>query len=281
MIDAEYIKLAGDPFADYLAHPGIGSHLAMTMLESPRLFRDRQTGLVPFEDRPCLELGRIVHMAVLEPARYAAQVKGTGPINEKTGRPYGRDTAAWREWEQANPGVIVPEPWLPLAIERMPAEVRAALRGTVREGSIYAQHEGIDVKCRADAYAPGVFRDLKTIGDTRGGLDRAIDRAMQSHHYWFQAGWYATVHQLAFSGVAPEFEFIFMETEPPYRWRIVPMEPDAMAYALDKAEQVMAEIARRTDEDDWTDDAPVRRPWLMPEWMLADPTITADGGISL
>lgn len=265
-----------DSFPEYLAHPGIGSHLAALMLDSPRLFRDTQTGMAPNPDRPCFQIGRMVHMAVLEPVRYAGSVRSRGPINEKTGKAYGRDTIAWASWQELNPDVIVPEPWLPLAIERMPAEVRESLRGTQREASIYAKHSsGLAVKARADAIAPGVIRDLKTITDISDA-----GRQMANLNYWFQAGWYSTVHQLAFGGMPPEFEFIFMETGAPHRWRIVPMDPDALDYAVDRAQQVMDQIANRTAADDWRDDAPIRQPWSMPEWMLSEPTIT-DEGISL
>lgn len=265
--------LTQDAFPEYLANPGIGSHLAAEMLDSPRLFRDRQTGMAPIPDRPCFQIGRMVHMAVLEPERYAATTKSRGPINAKTGKAYGRDTSAWAEWQAENPDVLVPEPWLPLAIERMPAEVRDALRCTRREVSIYAKHSsGITVKARADALAPGVIRDLKTIADIN-----EADRQMAKLNYWFQAGWYAAVHQLALGGMPPEFEFIFMETSAPHRWRILPMDPDALDYAVDKAHQVMDQIGNRTAADDWNDDVPIRRPWSMPEWMLSEPTITAEG----
>ena len=261
-----------DTFADYLANPGVGAHLAALMIESARLFRDRQTGMAPNPDRPCFQIGRLVHMAVLEPLRYAATVRSRGPINEKTGKAFGRDTKAWMDWQADNPDVIVPEPWLPLAIERMPAEVRECLRGTRREVSMYAEANGIAVKGRADALADGLIYDLKTIADI-GDIDRDIAK----HGYWFQAGWYAVVHELACGGIAPAFEFIFMETAAPHRWRIVPMDADAMDYATDKARDVMAQIANRTAADDWIDDAPIRRPWLMPEWLLSEPTITAEG----
>lgn len=262
-----------DTFAEYLAHPGIGSHLAAEMLDSPRKFRDLQTGMAQNPDRPCFQIGRMVHMAVLEPERYAATTRSRGPINPKTGKAYGRDTAAWAEWQAENPDVLVPEPWLPLAIERMPDEVREALRGAQREVSMYAKHRtGIAVKGRADARATGVLRDLKTIADIN-----EADRQMANLDYWFQAGWYSAIDQLISGGVAPDFEFIFMETAAPQRWRIIGMDPDALSYAVDKAMQVMDQIGNRTAADDWDDDAPIRREWSMPEWLLTDPTITAEG----
>ena len=68
----------------------------------PQLFRRKRTGLIPDEDRPAYLVGRAAHTAILE-GRDAFQDSFAvgGPINPKTGQPYGVSTKTWTEWAEA------------------------------------------------------------------------------------------------------------------------------------------------------------------------------------
>ena len=55
--------------------------------------------MIADEDRPAYLVGRAVHTLALEgKEHYAAEYAVGGPINEKTGQPFGSATKAFAEW---------------------------------------------------------------------------------------------------------------------------------------------------------------------------------------
>lgn len=53
------------------------------------------------EDTQSLRFGRAYHAAVLEPESFGARFAVGGPINDKTGRPYGSDSKKFQEWGES------------------------------------------------------------------------------------------------------------------------------------------------------------------------------------
>mgnify|MGYP001570712413 CR=1 FL=1 len=73
---------------DYLQCP-------LTYVENLRWRHERQT--------PAMELGTAFHCRLLEGVEtFAARYFTGGPINERTGKTYGSETAKFKEWEEAN-----------------------------------------------------------------------------------------------------------------------------------------------------------------------------------
>lgn len=255
----------------------IGSTTAKTFLTSPRLFKDRIDGIDIVEDRPHFQIGRAAHLMVLEPDRFAEQVTTKGPINAKTGRPFGRDTIAFAEWQAANPGITVIEPWLYLALERMPGQVCDLIRGGRGEVSVYAPTAlGFDVKARPDYLLPGVIVDLKTIDN----VDQ-IGRSIARFKYWFSLAWYRMVLKEE-TGADHKFRLVFMEKKAPYRWRIVDLTPDYIAWADQQVDDTMGKMGDCYRTDDWSDQGAVEVDEQMPAYLDNDEfTIDEEGGISL
>jgi hypothetical protein len=79
------------------------SHALADFRKCPLLYRKKKDGLIPDEDRPSFALGRAAHVLILEHADQfnCLYVISDGPINDRTGRPFGKDTAAYREWKDA------------------------------------------------------------------------------------------------------------------------------------------------------------------------------------
>lgn len=252
------------PDTDYHAHPYIGSTTARLVLKSPQLFHDAVTGIYKRKDTASLKLGRLAHMAVLEPDRFAQQIVSEGPINPKTGKEYGRDTKAWEEWEAANPDKIVIDPFIPRALDRMPAEVRELFADTgAAELSAFVNQKSLQfgIKCRPDYLAGDTIIDLKTIDD-----EANIGRAISRFGYWFSHAWYRMAMKLE-TGTKYRFRFVFMEKNPPYRWRIRDLEPGFAMYADDMVEKAMAAIAEGTERGKWADTGEVVGIESMPSYM--------------
>lgn len=243
------------PDTEYHAHPYIGSTTAKLALRSPQLFVDAITGVYKRKDSPALKVGRLAHMAVLEPDRFANQVRDVGPINPKTGAAYGRDTKAWQEWEAANPGVIVVEPWIRYGMDRMPDDVADLFReGGHAEQSVFRDCPALGggIKCRPDYRIGKMMVDLKTTLD----VDRC-ERDIARFQYWFSHAWYRQVMRDE-TGETHFFSFVFMEKNTPYRWRIVDMDPDYAMYADDQVRRAMDIIAEGVATGRWLDPAEVR-----------------------
>lgn len=267
-----------EPSEAYHASPHLGSTTAKLALKSMQLMRDRLTGVDACPDAPHFQVGRLAHLMVLEPERFAQLVTAKGPINEKTGRHYGRDTVAFAAWQTANPGVTVVEPWLYLSLERMPHEVCELVNGGESEVSVY-QHLpalGFGVKCRPDHLKGNVIVDVKTIDD----VDNA-ERAINRFQYWFSHAWYRMAMKLE-TGDDFKFRLIFAEKKPPYRWRIIDLAPDFVHYADGRVEEILGKIGDAYRTGNWSDDAPVVREAQMPAYLDSeDFAIDAEGGISL
>jgi hypothetical protein len=246
---------------DYHAHQAIGASTAKMALKSLQLFDDARRGIYVQPDKPHFQIGTLVHMMVLEPEKFARLATIDGPINESTGKMYGRDTVKFQRWLDDRPGVVVVEPWIFQMLERMPPEVKALLKGTVREQSFFAELDGLQVKCRPDALAPGLIIDLKTCLDI-DNLERDIARLK----YWFTAAWYRAVMRAA-TGKRHAHRFIFVEKAAPYRWRIIDLDAGYNMHGDSVVNAVVDSIYRASQAGDFSDNGDVTQMVGMPQWL--------------
>lgn len=264
-----------EPAQAYHANPAIGSNLAKLARKSIRLFRDAQLGLIPKKKSPALTIGNIVHMRVLEPDKYAAVCKTEGPINPKTGKPYGRDTQKFEEWQAENPDVIMVEPYIDMMCERMPESVKTILRHGKPEVTFRTDDDPA-TQARPDWFRGDCVYDLKTIGD----VDQ-WERDIRKWQYWFSAGWYKMVMNLCCEDFK-SWRFIFCEKNPPYRWRIVRMSSEYLDHALNNALEIYSKILTATKTDTWTDPDEGELIAELPlDLSETNFTVDEDGGISL
>ena len=265
------------PDTEYHAAPGISSTTAKLALKSMQLLGDKLRGILPPFDSPAFQVGRLAHMMILEPERFQEQVVTSGPINEKTGKPYGRDTRAFQDWQDANPGKTVVDPWLHLALDRMPGEVSDLLTGGGAEASVFADLAcGLRVKCRPDYWRPGELFDLKTCAD----VDQA-EKNIRTFSYWFSHAWYRmTMKQV----IRKDFtmQFIFVEKSAPHRWRVVSLSPEYVEYADNRCDEMVGKISESVRTDIFDDDAPIHIEAGLPKWFAGDEfSVDENGGISL
>jgi hypothetical protein len=247
--------------ADYHAHQAIGASTAKLALKSLQLFDDARRGVYVQADRPHFQIGTLVHMMVLEPEKFARLVTTLGPINPATGKMYGRDSLKFAAWQAENPGVVVVEQWIFLMLARMPPEVKALLKGTVSESSVFAELGGLQVKCRPDALKPGLIIDLKTCDD----VDK-IERDIAKLKYWFTAAWYRAVMRAA-TGQRHAHKFVFVEKSPPYRWRIVDLDAGYNMHGDSAVNAVVDSIYAASQAGDFSDHGDIDQMVGMPQWM--------------
>ena len=201
----------------------LSSHALGNFRKNPRLFRDKELGLVHEPERAAFITGRAVHCRVLEGAdEFAGRFVIGGPINPKTGKTYGQDTKAYAEWAAA-----IGKPAINHDIANLCEQLAGAVDGHEEARTLLATGRAecvvrtrfCDLPCqgRLDWVHPELgLVDLKTIDD----LD------------WFenQARTFGYAHQLAFyrdllaavSGIKVQVHVIAVEKKPSYRvgvWR--------------------------------------------------------------
>ena len=78
----------------------LSSHLLGDFRKSPRLYHKKMSGEIDPSESTALAVGRAVHVLVLEGrAKFDAEfMVSDGPMNPKTGEPFGKLTKAYREW---------------------------------------------------------------------------------------------------------------------------------------------------------------------------------------
>jgi len=173
------------------AHSYLSSHRLADFRKCPELFHRKQLGLVEDKDTPAYLLGRAAHTLILEGREaFEAEYAVGGPVNPKTGLPFGKATKAFQEWADAQGKPVLADEdaafveQLHLAVHAHPV-APGLLTGGVAEGVCRAEYCGIPCQVRPDYFHPdhGVV-DLKTCDDLT----------------WFEADArrYGYLHQVAF-----------------------------------------------------------------------------------
>ncbi len=202
----------------------LSSHALADFRKCPLLFYKNSLGLIQDADRQAYLLGRATHCRILEGKdEYASRFAVGGPINPKTGKPFGSNTNAFADWAAAQGKPVLTSEQAQL-IENMAVSVAMNEQAIdlivdgVAEGVVRADYCRTPCQIRIDWLNPnrGIV-DLKTCDDLT----------------WFEADArrYGYAHQLAFyQAVLGHFieqlvpcYFIAIEKREPYRagtWRL-------------------------------------------------------------
>jgi hypothetical protein len=182
-----------EPASVYHAKAGeyLSSHLLADFRRCPLLYHRKRCGLIQDEDRPAYLVGRAAHTVILEGLAVFHQTYAVGgPVNPKTGLPYGSSTKAWAEWAEAQGKPVLTAEQYNLVMQmaegvQQNAEAKKLLAEGVAEGVVRTEYCGVPCQIRMDWFNPqqGIV-DLKSCDDLT----------------WFEADArrYGYAHQLAF-----------------------------------------------------------------------------------
>lgn len=233
--------LIQEPAEEYHAQAGafLSSHQLADFRRCPLLYHKKELGLVEGEeDRPAYVIGRAAHVLVLEGREaYEERYAVGGPVNPKTGEPYGRRTKAFREWAESHEKSVLGSGQAAL-IEDMSGsinaheEASALLAEGVAEGVVRAEYRGLPCQARLDWLSPrrGIV-DLKTCDN----LDW-LQTDARLYGYAHQLAFYRAIVAVATGGNLPVY-LIAIEKREPYRCGVWSMGEDVL------------EVARRENED--------------------------------
>ena len=162
------------PSAEYHAESRNGhylsSHLLADFRQSPQLYHREVSGEIVQTESPVLALGRAAHCLILEGrAAFDEQyIVSDGPVNPKTGEPYGKATKAYAEWLSSQTREIVSPKDFGFIVKLQKSvwlhdAASALLDDGVSEATVRAEYRGVPCQIRMDWFSReyGIV-DLKT-----------------------------------------------------------------------------------------------------------------------
>lgn len=155
----------------------LSSHLLGDFRKSPRLYHKKLNGEIEPTESAALATGRAVHTLILEGrSKFDEEFLVTdGPVNPKTGEPFGKTTKAYREWAASQTKDVVGGADFAFMLKLRESVwahpvARELLDEGISEQTVRTQYCGVACQIRMDwfraAYAgrPAIC-DLKTAAD--------------------------------------------------------------------------------------------------------------------
>lgn len=238
-----------------LAGQAISSTMLREFRKSPAQYFARITGRIFEKNCTAFRVGRAVHKLLLEGDHaYRAAFSVGGPNNDRTGRPFGADTKAFREWVAGaglDPARVV-TPSEALAVERMRRAVHrhkdaaSLLARGWPERTAEAELCGLPCQARMDWLTPdGTLVDVKT---TRC-MDE-FENDARRHGYLHQFAFYADVAVAAGAGRL-SVAAVVVEKFEPHRVGVWTFPESVLApYAAQNAE-TLARLKRCRETGIW------------------------------
>lgn len=230
------------------------SHALNEFRRCPLLYRKREMGLVPERDTTAYVIGRAAHTLILEGReRYAREYAVGGPINPKTGQPFGSQTKAFAEWAAQQSKPVLSDTHAAL-VEQMAAAVggnplaRDMLRDGVAEGVVRCRYREHPCQARIDWVSydtrAGIV-DLKTADDLDG-----FEFALRALGYVHQLAFYRTLAAVACGQVLP-VHVVAAEKREPFRCGVWQIAPAVLDQAQAQNDEAMDELRRCRNSGNW------------------------------
>jgi hypothetical protein len=196
----------------------LSSHQLADFRKCPELLRRKRSGLIPDSQSSAYLIGRATHCLILEGEvefddRYLI---GGGPVNDRTGKPFGRETKAFAEWKADEPRDVISDTQGADVIRMADAvathpEAQALLSTGEPEAVVRIDYCGSPSQIRMDWWRSDSprFVDLKTCDD----LDW-FEADARRFGYLHQMAFYAGVIEAA-GHVFPNVSIIAVEKKNP------------------------------------------------------------------
>ncbi|MFO0915326.1 MAG: PD-(D/E)XK nuclease-like domain-containing protein [Pirellulales bacterium] len=230
----------------------LSSHRLAAFRECPMLYRKWQLGQIVDEDRPAYLVGRAAHTLILEGSElFEDQYAVGGPINPKTGQPFGPSTKAFADWaaEVGKPVLSGDQAEL---IQRMNDSVRShelaveLLTDGIPEGVLRCDCHSLACQARLDWLAPdyGIV-DLKTSDNLTW-----FEADARRYHYLHQLAFYRSIVTEVTGQTLPVY-LIAVEKREPFRCGVWRIGQDALGYAERENTEAMVRLRNCIATDSW------------------------------
>lgn len=200
--------------AEYDALPHLNYSLAKALEESPAEFQHKKR--FPGDDSTSKKLGRVGHLALVEPDKFKTDVvQWTAKTEGGEAKP--RKGKEWEAFKAANVGkeIVLPDEYRRACLMREAVmarkEAREAIEGAQSEVTAIGQLMGIDCKARLDALG----RFLAEIKTTRHARRERIQNDGARLLYHAQFAWYSDILESA-TGEARPLRVIAVQSDGPF-----------------------------------------------------------------
>ncbi len=246
--------LKNEPADEYHAKADhyLSSHRLADFIRCPWLYRKKLVGLIPDADSAAYLVGRASHTRILEGVEvFKAVYAFGGPINEKTGKPYGAATKAYADWAAAQGKPVLSQEQVDL-IEQMAAgvamndEAVGLLSRGRAEGVLRADYCGTPCQIRIDWLNPrrGIV-DLKTCDDLTW-----FEADARRYGYHRQAAFYQAVLAEAIGKDVP-VHLVAVEKREPFRCGVWAFGEATLEQARIENEHAIRHLLACRALDDW------------------------------
>lgn len=222
---------------EYHAAEGLSSSQLKTLVHSAHAFnmKKKYPDLFENDETSGQRLGTLEHMAILEPHRFDSIVRcvdghrGGAKVKDEIATLEEQGFYVCKTKEKRRAEVMKLESF------RTCSKLRSIIEmpNSLKEVSIFADWEGLQVKCRPDVFwTDGIdlmINDVKTYTDLS---DESLMRQIFKMKYHWQSWWYLKVAELATGIKSKKFGHIFIDAKY-FQARVIFLD-DA---ALEKAEQ--------------------------------------------
>jgi hypothetical protein len=210
----------------------MSSHLLADFRKSPALYRKKILGEITETESPAFTIGRATHSLILE-GRSAFDrdyLVADGPVNPRTGEPFGKTSKAYADWLESQEREIISGKDYGLMIKLQtsvwlhPAAAEFLTEG-VAEGVVRTQYCGVPCQIRMDWFSPkhGLI-DLKTCNELHW-----FEADARRFGYVLQLAFYRAVIREA-TGVNVPVHIIAVEKNEPFTagvWKLTEEVLDA------------------------------------------------------
>lgn len=231
----------------------LGSHQLLDFMKCPLLFFRKIEGIVADEDRPAYLLGRAAHTRVLEGRdTYEASFALGGPVNPKTGKPFGAGTKAFAEWAAIQGKPVLSFDQVEL-VEKMAAgvemnaEAMSLLSEGIAEGVVRADYCETPCQIRIDWLNPnrGIV-DFKTCDDLTW-----FEADARRFGYHLQAAFYRAVLAKVIDGLLAPVYLIAVEKKEPFRCGVWRVSDDCLRIAQGENEAAIRRLLACREQGQW------------------------------
>lgn len=226
--------------------------------------------LAPGKDTAALKRGRAVHVAVLEPERFASLYSVWDGIRKgkdweaflAAERLAGREVLTTKEYELAKA--------LAIAVRGDPVAARYVF-GVRTEQSITWTHRrpeieglpGYEMACKARLDAVGTWIvDLKT---ARDGSPSAFGREVLRLEYHVQAAWYVDGYRAATGRELP-WSWVVVEASAPHVVQVYQADQDVLELGRERYRELLDLLHACTKANHWPGYATSEMPIQLPRW---------------
>lgn len=231
----------------------LSSHLLSDFRKCPLLYYKKTHGLIEEEERPAFLLGRAVHCLILEGhEKFKKSFAVGGPINPKTGKPFGTATQAFADWAAEIGKPVISQSdfcdieLLDASVYAHPVAVELLKSGTA-EQVCRAKYHGVPCQIRIDWFAPkfGII-DLKTCDDLT-----YFEADARRYGYAHQLAFYQAVLESHPLGMLADVYMIAVEKKEPLRTGVWKISQETLNSARADNESAMDLFLHCRDTDTW------------------------------